>query len=67
MRSEIVEFKRICDNLLSSAQQNDWALTEKERKVVAHYVQELQDHVFPSKDDSRPLAMPLSAIPPIID
>jgi len=41
MRPEIVEFKRICDNLLSSAQQHDWALTEKERKVVAHYVQEL--------------------------
>ena len=67
MRQEIVEFKRICDNLLGSSQQHDWALTEKERKVAAHYVQELQEDVFPIKEDSQPLAMPLSAIPPIID
>ena len=58
MRPEIVEFKRICENLLGCVQQNDWALTEKERKVVAHYVQELQEHIFPSKDDGQPLAMP---------
>ena len=67
MRPEIVEFKHICDNLLSSAQQHDWALTEKERKVVAHYVQELQKRVLPHQDDGQPLAMPLGAIPPIID
>jgi hypothetical protein len=67
MRPEIVEFKRICDNLLGCVQQNDWALTEKERKVVAHYVQELQVHVSPSKNDGQPFAMPLGAIPPIID
>ena len=67
MRPEISEFKHLCDNLLGSAQQNDWALTEKERKVVAYYVQELQEHVFPSKEDGQPLAMPLGAIPPIID
>jgi hypothetical protein len=67
MRPEIIEFKRICDHLLGDAQQNDWALTEKERKVVAHYVQELQKHVLPSQDDGQPLAMPVGAIPPIID
>jgi hypothetical protein len=48
MRPEIVEFKRICDNLLGSAQQNDWTLTEKERKVVEHYIQELGNRVLPS-------------------
>jgi len=66
MRPEIIEFKYVCDNLLS-AQQNDWALTEKERKVGVHYVQELQKHVLPSQDDGQPLAMPVGAIPPIID
>lgn len=67
MRPEISKFKHICDHLLGWAQQNDWALTEKERKVVAHYVQELQKHVLPSQDDGQPLAMPVGAIPPIID
>jgi hypothetical protein len=67
MRPEISEFKHICDNLLGSAQRDDWTLTEKERKVVAHYVQELQKRVLPHHDDGQPLAMPLGAIPPIID
>ena len=55
MRPEIVEFKRICDNLLGRAEQNDWTLTEKERKVVAHYIQELGNRVLPSsqKDDDQ--------------
>ena len=67
MRREISEFKHSCDTLLGSAQQNDWALTEKECKVVAYYVQELQKRVLPSQDDGQPLAMPLGVIPPIID
>ena len=67
MRPEIVEFKRICENLLENAQQKDGTLTEKECKVVAHYVQELQKRVLPSQDDGQPLAMPLGAIGPIID
>jgi hypothetical protein len=67
MRPEISEFKHTCDSLLGSAHQNDWTLTEKERKVVAYYVQELQKLVLPTQDDSQPLAMPLGAIPPIID
>ena len=69
MRPEIIEFKRICDNLLGSAQQNDWTLTEKERKVVEHYIQELGNRVLPSsqKDDDQSLTMPLGALPPNID
>lgn len=65
MRPEVSEFKRICDKLLDSAQQHDWTLTEKERKVVAHYIQELGKRVLPisQEDDDQPLAMP----PPIID
>ena len=67
MRPEIVEFKRICDHLLGGAQQNDWTLTEKERKVVAYYVQELQKRVAPDQEGDLPLAMPLGALPPNID
>jgi hypothetical protein len=69
MRPEIVEFKRICDNLLGRAEQNDWTLTEKERKVVAYYVQELGNRVIPTsqEDHAQPLAMPIGAVPPIID
>ena len=67
MRPEISEFKHICDNLLGSAQQNDWTLTEKELKVVAHYVQELQNRFLLSQVDDQPLAMPLGAIGPIIE
>jgi hypothetical protein len=67
MRPEIVEFKRICETLLEGAQQRDRTLTEKECKVVAHYVQELQKRVLPSQDDGQPLVMPLGAIGPIID
>jgi hypothetical protein len=69
MRSEIIEFKRICDDLLGSALQNDWTLTEKERKVVAYYIQELGNRVLPSsqEDNGQPLAMPLGALPPNID
>ncbi len=67
MRPEIVEFKRICDNLLGSSRQHDWRPTEKERKVVAYYVQELQNRVLSTQDHSQPLAMPVGAIPPIID
>ena len=67
MRPEISEFKHVCDNILGSAQRNDWALTEKERKVVAHYVQELQKRVLAIQDEGEPLAMPLGAIPPVID
>lgn len=68
MRPEIIEFKRICDNLLGSAQQNDWTLTEKERKVVEHYIQELGNRVLPSsqKDDDQSLTMPLGDLPPNI-
>ena len=64
MRPEISEFKHICDNLLGSAQQNDWTLTEKELKVVAHYVQELQKRILLSQVDDQPLAIPLGAIGP---
>jgi hypothetical protein len=67
MRPEISEFKHVCDNLLESAQRNDWALTEKERKVVGHYVQELQQRVLPNEAERQPLVMSLGAIPPIID
>jgi hypothetical protein len=67
MRPEIIEFKRICENLLRGTQQNDWTLTEKEPKVVAHYVQELQKRILLSQDDDQPLAMPLGALPPNID
>jgi hypothetical protein len=69
MRQEIVEFKRICDNLLGSSQQHDWTLTEKERKVVAYYIQELENRVLPSsqEDHDQPLTMPLGPLPPIID
>jgi hypothetical protein len=67
MRPESSEFKHVCDNILGSAERNDWALTEKERKVVAHYVQELQKRVLAIHDDGQPLAMPMGAIPPIID
>jgi hypothetical protein len=69
MRPEIVEFKRICDNLLGSAEQNDWTLTEKERKVVGYYIHELGNRVLPKsqEDADQPLAMPLGAVPPIID
>jgi hypothetical protein len=69
MRPEISEFKRICDNLLGSAQQHGWTMTEKERKVVAYYIQELGNRVLPSsqEDDDQPLAITLGAIPPIID
>ena len=67
MRPENSEFKHICENLLGSAQRDDWALTEKERKVVAHYVQELQKRLLPNHDEGQPLSMPLGAIPPIID
>ena len=69
MRPEIMEFKHICDNLLGSAQQNDWTLTEKERKVVAYYIQELGNRVIPAsqEDHDQPFAMPLGALPPIID
>ena len=67
MRPEISEFKHVCDDILRSAQQNDWALTEKERKVVAHYIEELQKRVLAIQDDGKPLAMPLGAIPPVID
>ena len=67
MRPEISEFKHLCDNLLGSAQQNDWALTEKERKVVTYYVQELQKRILQNQDDSQPLAMPLGVIPPILE
>jgi hypothetical protein len=69
MRPEIIEFKHICDSILGSAQQKDWALTEKERKVVAHYIQELGNRVLPSSRevDDQPLTMPIGAIPPIID
>ncbi len=67
MRPENSEFKHICDNLLGSAQQNDWALTEKELKVVAHYVQELQKRILLSQVDDQPLVMPLGAIGPIIE
>ena len=66
MRPEISEFKHSCDNLLGSAQQNDWALTEKERKVVTYYVQELQKRILPNHDDGQPLAMPVGVIPPIM-
>ncbi len=68
MRPEISEFKHVCDNILGNAQRDDWALTEKERKVVAHYVQELQKRILAIQDnDSKPLAMPVGAIPPVID
>ncbi len=67
MRPEISEFKHICENLLGNLERNDWALTEKEIKVVAHYVQELQKRVLPNHDEGQPLAMPLGSIPPIID
>jgi hypothetical protein len=67
MRPEISEFKHVCDDILGSAQRNDWTLTEKERKVVAHYIRELQKRVLPIQDDGNPLAMPLGAIPPVID
>ncbi len=64
MRPEIIEFKRICDNLLGSAQQNDWTLTEKERKVIAYYIQELENRVLPNsqEDDDQPLSMPFGSI-----
>ena len=66
MRPEISEFKRICDNLLGSAQQNDWSLTEKERKVVAYYIQELGNRILPSSQEGheQPLAMPFGGLPP---
>jgi hypothetical protein len=66
MRPEIIEFKHICDNLLGSAQQNDWTLTEKERKVVAYYIQELGSRVLPSSQEGheQPLTMPFSGLPP---
>ena len=66
MRPEISEFKRICDNLLGSAQQNDLSLTEKERKVVAYYIQELGNRVLPSSQEGheQPLAMPCGSLPP---
>jgi hypothetical protein len=67
MRQEIIEFKHICDHLLGIAHQADWTLTEKEHKVVAYYVQELQKHVLQNHDDEQPLVMPLGALPPIID
>lgn len=68
MRPEIIEFKRICDNLLDNAQQNNWTLTEKERKVVVYYIQELGNRVLPnSQDQEQPLAIPLGAISPNID
>jgi hypothetical protein len=67
MRPEIIEFKRICDNLLGSAQQNDWTLTEKERKVVVYYIQELGNRVSSQEGHEQPLAMPFGAIPPNID
>ena len=67
MRPEISEFRHICDNLLESSQRNDWALTEKERKVVTYYVQELKKRILPNQDDGQPLAMPLGALPPNID
>jgi hypothetical protein len=69
MRPEIIEFKHICDNLLGNAQQNNWTLTEKERKVVVYYIQELGNRVLPNSQENqeRPLAMPLGAISPNID
>jgi hypothetical protein len=69
MRPEIIEFKHACDNLLGSAHQNDWVLTEKERKVVAHYIQELGNRVLLNSQEGheQPLAMPLGALPPNID
>ena len=69
MRPEITDFKRSCDNVLGCAQQHDWTLTEKERKVVAYYIQELGNRVTPTRqeDHAQPLAMPIGAVPPIID
>ncbi len=47
--------------------ETSWALTEKERKVVTYYVQELKKRILPNQDDGQPLAMPLGALPPNID
>jgi hypothetical protein len=67
MRPEISEFKRISESLLDGLHQNGWSLTDKERKVVAHYLEELEKNVLPAPTDDQPLAMPLGALPPVID
>ena len=65
MRSEVIEFKRACDNLGRSAHQNNGTLTNEECETVRSVFRELAKKVFLFEEDEGPLADKLSSLPSI--
>jgi len=68
LRHEVQELARACNELASSAHENNGTLTNEECERVVACIHTLQNNVLPHQaDDGQPLAAPVGAIPPIID
>jgi hypothetical protein len=68
LRPQVREFKDACEKLQRSVQEINGVLTNEECEVVADHIQALEQSVFSrQEDDGQPLALPLGALPPIID
>jgi len=68
LRHEVQELARACNELASSAHENNGTLTNEECEMVVACIQTLQKHALPHQaDDAHLLAASLGALPPVID